>query len=505
MIAPEVARGTEAYRECIESTADRLTALDATFLELEEADECAHMHIGAVMVLEPRPAGGAPPIDLVRAEVMARLPRLPRYRQRLSSPRTGGLRWPTWDPDQAFDVAHHVLHAGLPAPGGIDELRGWAEEYFSTRLDRNRPLWEMVVIELADGRWALVSKTHHCLVDGVGSVDAAKALLDLERNPERPDEEAVAGVSGTSEPVRESNGNGGLDPRRLAGGAVRAAGSALGVASSLAHAAASTLERAASPHRLAEALRQSEAVVEVLVRDELQPAPSVSINNPIGAHRRLAVLTVPLEDLKRIRAALGGTVNDAVLAAASGGLRELLLARGEELPAEGLRAMVPVNIRPAADRLALGNEISSLFVHLPVAEAEPIERYRLQLEEAEGLKSGNQAIGSRGLVALAALAPPAMHSFLARSLFATRLFNVTITNVPGPQQPLYAMGSEVVEIWPLVPLAADHAIGLAVLSYNGNLHFCLNADHDSVPDLDLLRDGIGSEIDRLSELAAERA
>jgi WS/DGAT/MGAT family acyltransferase len=244
-------------------------------------------------------------------------------------------------------------------------------------------------------------------------------------------------------------------------------------------------------------------VVEVLIRDEIVPAPPASINRPIGAHRRLAVLAVPLEDLKRIRAGLGGTVNDAVLAAAAGGLRGLLIARGEDPPARGLRAMVPVNIRPAADRLALGNQISSLFVHLPVAEADPIERYRSQLEEAEGLKSGSQAIGSRGLIDLAALAPPALHSFLARSLFASRLFNLTITNVPGPQQPLYVIGSQVTEIWPLVPLAAEHAVGLAVLSYNGTVHFCLNVDHDSMPDLDLLRDAIGEEVATLLTLASE--
>lgn len=489
---------------------DQLTALDATFLELEEADECAHMHIGAVMILEPQPSGGAPPIDRVRVEILTRLASLPRYRQRLSEPRTGGLRWPAWEPDDRFEIDHHVSEAGLPAPGGVEQLRSWAEEYFSVRLDRSRPLWELVVVALADGRWALVSKTHHCLVDGVGSVDAAKVLLDSERDPDPagesiPGREEVAdGVPDESPepPVQRDNGDG-LSPRALAGSVIRAAAGGLGAASSIVNSAANVVERVADPQRLAETLRQSEAVVEVLIRDEIVPAPSVSINRPIGAHRRLAVLAVPLENLKRIRAGLGGTVNDAVLAAAAGGLRRLLIARGEELPAGGLRAMVPVNIRPAADRLALGNQISSLFVHLPVAEADAIERYRSQLEEAEGLKSGSQAIGSRGLIDLAALAPPALHSFLARSLFASRLFNLTITNVPGPQQPLYAIGSEVTEIWPLVPLAAEHAIGLAVLSYNGTVHFCLNADHDSVPDLDLLRDAIGEEIETLLALAAE--
>ena len=487
-------------------SAERLTALDATFLELEEADECAHMHIGAVMLLEPRPGGGAPPLGVVRNEIVARLGRLPRYQQRLSSPRTGGLNWPEWEADPEFDIAHHVRAEGLPAPAGTEELREWAGEYFSIRLDRYRPLWELVVLELGDGRWALASKTHHCLVDGVGSVDAAKAMLDVERTgtPVTEDE-----GDDRSEPQADRNGadgsaegrRAGLDlrgvarlPLRAAGGAMRAASAALG-------AAASTIERVTDPHQLAETMRQSRAMVELLVRDEVVAAPTVSLNGPIGAHRRLAVIEVPLEKLKGIRAGLGGTVNDAVLAAATGGLRALMIERNESLPEQGLRAMVPVNIRPAADRLALGNRITTLYVHLPVAVEDPVERYRMQLEEAEGLKSSDQGIGSRALLDLTALAPPVIHSLLARSLFATRLFNVTVTNVPGPQVPLYAMGSEVQEIWPLVPLAAEHAIGLAVLSYNGSVFFCVNADHDSVPDLAVLRDAIETEIDTLADLA----
>lgn len=487
----------------MEPTAERLTALDATFLELEEADDCAHMHIGAVMLLEPRPGGGAPPLGRIRGEIVARLDSLPRYRQRLSTPRTGGLNWPDWETDPDFDIAHHVRAEGLPTPAGTDELREWASEYFSIRLDRYRPLWELVVLELDDGRWALASKTHHCLVDGVGSVDAAKALLDTERagTPVAEDNGLSEQVdqNGSGSPAEE--GSAGLDLGALARLPLRAAGGAMRVASAALGTAASALEQVTDPHRLAETMRQSRAMVELLLRDEFVAAPTVSLNGPIGAHRRLAVIEVPLETLKEIRAGLGGTVNDAVLAAATGGLRALLIERGESLPEQGLRAMVPVNIRPAADRLALGNRITTLFVHLPVAVAEPIERYRSQLEEAEGLKSSDQGIGSRALIDLTAMAPPVIHSFLARSLFATRLFNVTITNVPGPQMPLYAMGSEVVGIWPLVPLAAEHAIGLAVLSYNGTVYFCINADHDSVPDLSVLRDAIEAEVESLAERA----
>jgi WS/DGAT/MGAT family acyltransferase len=240
----------------------------------------------------------------------------------------------------------------------------------------------------------------------------------------------------------------------------------------------------------------------VLIKDEVVAAPHTSLNEPIGTRRSLAVLSVPLDELKEIKRRLGGSVNDVVLAATAGGLRELLRSRGEALPGQGLRAMVPVNIRSATERLALGNRITSLFVHLPVAEADPLDRYQRQVEEAEGLKAGSQATGSLGIINLAAHAPPVVHSFLAQGLFATRLFNVTITNVPGPQFPLYAFGSRMQAVWPLVPLAANHGVGLAVFSYDGELYFCLNADRDSVPDLDVLATGIRRSIDELRSLAS---
>ena len=262
--------------------------------------------------------------------------------------------------------------------------------------------------------------------------------------------------------------------------------------------AGETASAAAHPRQ---ALAHSRALVEVLIRDELVSAPRTSINDPIGAHRSLAVLEVPLVRLKRIRSELGGTVNDVVLAATSGGLRKLLLAREEEPPSEGLRAMVPVNIRAASEHLQMGNKITSLFVHLPVAEEDPRRRFERQMAEAETLKSGSQAQGSRTMIDLAAHLPPMLHTFLARSLFATRLFNVTITNVPGPQQPLYCLGSRMLAVWPLVPIAAEHGVGLAVFSYDGTLFFCLNADRDTMPDLDVLREGIEQSIEELAELA----
>jgi WS/DGAT/MGAT family acyltransferase len=489
---------------------DELSALDATFLELEEADQSAHMHIGGVIVLEPRESGGAPPIDAIRRDVIARLPDLPRYRQRLSSPHTGGLHWPSWEEDRSFSVERHVRAAGLPAPGGLDELLDWAGEYYSQRLDRTKPLWELVVLELADGRWALVSKTHHCMIDGVGSVDMAATLLDTE--PERRAPENGSGDGSVSaragsilerNPMRPSLARSAVStiarPMLALGHAgVRTAQAGLGAAESLVGAAR-------HPARARDALHRSRALAEVIVRDEVIAAPECSLNRPISGKRQLAVISAEVAELKQVKNRLGGTLNDVVLAATAGGLRRLLRERGEELPAVGLRAMVPVNVRTEADRLAMGNRVSSLFVHLPIAEADPRRRYERQMEEAESLKAGSQSTGTTALMDVTSHMPPVIHSFVARSMYATRLFNLTITNVPGPQQPLYYFGSKIEEIWPLVPIAAEHAVGIAVFSYDGKLYFCINADRDTVTDLDVLNRGIADSLVELGELAAEPA
>lgn len=476
---------------------EQLTALDATFLELEEADQSVHMHIGGVVLIDGIDGRGAPPLERIRADVLARLPVLPRFSERLSSPSTGGLHWPSWEADPDFDVSRHVFAAGLPAPGGRRELLEWAGEFYSQRLDRTRPLWELVIVELADGNWALITKTHHCMVDGVGSVDIGKTLLDTQPEPSPPPEAAPRPPEATA-PRGRSRLPSLLRP---AEGLTRAG---LRLARTGLHAAESAAGMAAHPRRAAEAVSRARALAELVVQDEVIPAPPTSLNEPIGAKRRLLVLEAELDDLRRIKSVLGGTVNDVVLAAAAGGLRRLLLAREEPLPEQGLRAMVPMNVREAGERLALGNRISSLFVHLPVSADDPAERYSLQLEEAEGMKAGTQAMGSSTLLDLTEHMPPVLHSFVARSLFATRLFNVTITNVPGPQTPLYCFGSRVREIWPLVPIAAEHAVGLAVFSYDGTLFFCLNLDRDSCTDADVLAEGIADSLAELGALAGDK-
>jgi diacylglycerol O-acyltransferase len=464
---------------------DQLTALDATFLELEQADDSALMHIGAVLVFEPLPGGGTPAIGDVRKHLEQQLDLLPRYRQRLGVPRTGGLSWPSWECDQRFEIEAHVRHATLRSPGDEREFLDWISDFYSHRLDRSRPLWETVLLDgLAHGRWALVSKTHHCLVDGVGSVDVVNLLLDAEPIPREAPAPHAARVQASVEA-----GHGWL-PRPPA-----AVGQAAGAGVAAARAGAHALMH---PR---EALERSRAVIDLLVRDELIAAPRSSLNVPIGATRQIATVHVELDQLQQVRSALGGKVNDVVLCAATGALRRLLLARGEDPPRQGLRAMVPVNIRREGDHGELGNKVSTLFVELPVAEADPLRRYELVRAAAEKRKAGGQAFAASAVTGLTELAPPVLHASLARSLYARRLFNVTITNVPASPRRGYAFGAPMVDVVPIVPLAAEHAVGIAVVSYAGGVTFGLYADRASMPDLHVLRDGLTTSLQELAALA----
>ena len=487
---------------------EHLTPLDATFLELEEADESAHMHIGGVMVFDPLPDGGSPSREELCQHLASRLGQLPRYRQRLSEPHTGGLSWPDWEDDPAFDMDRHVARAALPAPGGGEELLEWASGFFSQRLDRHRPLWEMALVEgLADGRWALAHKTHHSMVDGVGSVDVGQLLLDAT---------ADAAQGAPSSRSFASGASGGDAPRPVDAHRPSVAQStAPGSRASLAHAWAGLLPVDTIVHAAQmgargvlhprEALRSARSALGLIVREELlHAAPHTSLNGPIGTRRRFEVVCVPLADLKEIKRSLGGTINEVVLTVTASGLRAMLQSRGETPPTQGLRAMVPMNLRVASDHLALGNRISSLFVDLPVAEPDPLRRYRETVTRSEALKSdGQQAAGTTAVIQLAGLAPPVIHVAIAQALYATRLFNVTVTNVPGPQQTLYAFGAPLRAVYPLVPLAAEHTVGVAVLSYDGNAFFGVVADRDAVPDLKVLLNAMGASVEEL--LAVARA
>lgn len=458
---------------------ERLTPLDTAFLELEEGDESAHMHIGWTMIFDPLPEGGAPSVERIRELLGRRLKMLPRFERRLSSPRVGRFSWPSWEPDQGFDIANHVRHATLPEPRDEGELLEWLGDFYSHRLDRAHPLWEMTLLDsLEDGRWAIAAKVHHSLVDGISGASVATAILDAAQNPAADEEEMPV------EPPQDGHENEGRSLLSTIAGSARAG-----------------LDVALHPDKLTAVLSRSRSVAEVLVHDELVPAPHTSLNVRIGGTRRLAVTGVPLSDLKLIKRCLGGTVNDVVLAATGGGLRRLFEHRGDSMDADRIRAMVPVSLRRASELLALGNRVSSLFVELPVAEPNPLLRYHKTVAAAEELKNGDLAKGAEALVQLAGAAPPLIHGVVARLAFTPRLFNITITNVPGPQATFYAFGAPLRRVVPLVPIFAGHAVGVAVVSYDGQVTFGLNADRSRVTDLDVLRTGIEESLTELRQLA----
>ena len=477
---------------------EHLSPVDATFLELEEVDDSAHMHIGAIMVFDPAPDGSVPTREQLGRHLAHRLGQLPRYGQRLSAPHTGGLSWPAWEDDPDFDLKRHIAHAALPAPGGERELSEWSSQFFSQRLERQRPLWEMTLLEgLAGGRWALATKTHHCMVDGVGSVDVGHVLLDVAPEGVGAPEESDGGPSDATEPSAVAETAPATyapqPPHSPSPSALERAREGLeGFAplTAVAHATHLAVHGALHPR---EALSNARATVELLVQEELHGAPRTSLNEPIGTRRRFEVVRIPLDDMRAIKNSLGGTINDVALTITASGLRAVLLGRGEPLPAQGLRAMVPMNVRMASEQLALGNKITSLFLDLPVAEPSTLERYFEIVARSRALKSaGAQAAGTTGVMEISGLAPPIIHSAIARALYATRLFNVTITNVPGPQQTLYAFGAPLREVHPLVPLAAEHAVGVAIVSYDGNAFFGVVADRDAVVDLDVMLEAMRS-------------
>jgi diacylglycerol O-acyltransferase len=459
---------------------EQLSMLDTMFLELEQFDESAHMHIGAALIFDPLPDDETPDVTALREHVGERIEMLPRFTQQLSASQAGPLTWLTWEPAQAFDLDSHVHRATLPAPGGEAELYEWLGDFWSHRLDRHRPLWEMTLLDgLEGGRWALATKTHHCLVDGVGSVDIGNALLDTspEGTPARS-QPPPAGSGNGDEPAGQGRGRFWLSPGLVVRGARAGIGAAL------------------HPRESFDRVR---AAAELIVREEVIGAPGSSLNGPMSGTRLYATVRLDLDDVKATKTRLGGTVNDVVLAICAGGLRHLLLSRGDEIPERSLRAQVPVNIRRDEKEHSLGNELTSLFVELPVDEADPQARYRRVVERAEQLKAGSQRSGGKTIVDVADMGPPLAGALLARSMFGgTRMFNLTITNVPASRERLYALGAPLVDVLPLVPLFAGHTIGIAVVSYAGQMVFGLNADRVGAPDVGVLAEGIERSFAELS-------
>jgi diacylglycerol O-acyltransferase / wax synthase len=440
---------------------DRLTAVDAGFLAQEGAN--AHMHIGAVMVFEGPPPAFADFADHVRG----RLHLVPRYRQKLAFPPLETGR-PLWVDDPNFNLEYHLRHSGLPEPGSEEQLRALAARIHSQQLDRTKPLWEMWLVQgLDDGRWGLISKTHHAVVDGIAGMDLATVLFDLEPVPPALPHEG--------EPWA---------PRPQPSAASLAARGIQGLVKLPFSLAGRAMEAATRPNASLHAAREAVEGVAEVAWAGLNPAPDTPLNVPIGPHRRFAMVRCELADFKLVKNAFGGTVNDAVLGTVAGGLRRWLHLRGVRTDGLELRALVPVSIRAPAERGHAGNRLAVMRGPLPVYIEDPVARLGAVRQAMDGLKESKQAVGAEVLTSVQNLAPPTILAQASRMNFSTRLFNLLVTNVPGPQFPLYALGRELQELFPVAFLPDNHALAVAIISYNGGIDFGLLGDYDAMPDLD---------------------
>jgi diacylglycerol O-acyltransferase / wax synthase len=461
---------------------DRLTAVDASFLHQEGPD--SHMHVGALVTLE----GPAPAMHEFLDSLRGRLHLVPRYRQKLAFPPAATGR-PLWVDDADFSLEYHVRHTALPAPGSEEQLRNLLARIYSQQLDRHKPLWELWVVEgLNDGSWALITKTHHALIDGIAGIDLATVMFDITpvpREVEHPDR--------PWQPHREP-------------AAVDLLASGLRGAL---RAGVKVVERAvdtvAHPTRSAEAAMEAAEGIGEVMWATLNPAPPTPLNVPIGPHRRFVGVRARLGDFKLVKDVYGGTVNDVVLAVVSGALRRWLRGRGVRTEGLELRALVPVSLRQDHERQQLGNRIAAMRGPLPVYVADPVQRLRAVQKSMGELKTSKQALGAEMLSKLEDFAPPTLLGVASRLNFSTRLFNLIVTNVPGPQFPLYVLGREMQTVFPIAFLPREHGMAIAIISYNGWLNFGLLGDYDALPDLETFAEALEASVDELVSLAqAER-
>jgi diacylglycerol O-acyltransferase / wax synthase len=457
---------------------ERLSTLDSSFLYLEEPD--TPMHVGGVLVLEKIPGG----VEALATLIEARLSLVPRYRQRVAQV-PGHLANPVWVDDPDFDIAFHVRRSGLPRPGSEAQLLDLVSRLMSRPLDRTRPLWEAYLIEgLTGNRVAVVTKTHPALVDGLSAVDIGQVLLDV--SPDAP----------APEPVE-------WQPRRVPTGRqllVEALDEYVSRPSSVLETARDAITDVRST-----AARLSGMAGGLLrtARSTVLPAPNSPLNAAIGRQRRVAVARAELADVKRIRREHGGTVNDVLLTVVTGALREWLLSRGEPVVAgTSMRALVPVSLQD--DETSGRDRVSSFLVDLPVGEPNPRVRLARLSYAMRGVAAHGQSVSADNLIALTGFAPSTLHALGARAArgLSRRLFNLVVTNVPGPQLPLYAAGSQMLEVFPFVPLARGQGLSIGMTSYNGRVFFGLNADRDGVGDVDVLADLIEQEVGELAESAS---
>jgi diacylglycerol O-acyltransferase / wax synthase len=458
-------------------SSDRLTGLDASFLHLEDAT--AHMHVAGVCIFE----GSPPPYEELLEAIDRRLGLVPRYRQRLAFVPFGQGR-PKWVDDPHLNLRYHVRSTALPAPGSEEQLRELAGRVFSQQLDRDKPLWEIWLVDGLDGdRFAMLSKTHHALVDGISGVDIMSVLFDTSAEPAAP---ADTGDRWLPRPLPS--------PAQLLAEALVERAT---VPTEIARSIRAVLR---GPRLVAEGVRDAAVGVGAMAWAGLNPAPASPYNKSIGPHRRFTWVRVNLTDVKAIKNELGGTVNDVVLATVAGALGKHLRRRGQNTDGLELKAMVPVSVRADVERGALGNRVAAMMAPLPVWCQDPVARLDIVREELKGLKSGGQAVGAQVLTQLSGFAPATVMGQASRVMARQRFFNLVVTNVPGPQIPLYLAGKRMVDTFPMVPLAKNQALGIALLSYAGRINFGLVGDFDLMWDLEDFTEDVR---DSLAELAAE--
>jgi diacylglycerol O-acyltransferase / wax synthase len=459
---------------------DRLTGLDASFLHLER-DGTTHMHVASTTLFE----GPAPRYTEFRDHIESRLHLVPRFRQKLRFVPFGMGR-PVWVDDPHLNLAYHVRHTALPAPGSEEQLRVLAARIFSQQLDRSKPLWELWLVEgLKGGRFAIVGKTHHCMVDGISGVDITTVLFDTEREPAEtsPLERWIpAPEPSDAQLLAETLVQRAVDPREVVRGirlVVRAPRRALQMATEAALAAGTFAWTGIA-------------------------APPSPFNFEVGPHRRFAWVRASLADMKHVKNQLGGTVNDVILAAVAGALGRYMRARGQQTVGVELRAMVPVSVRMSEEHGALGNRVTTMMAPLPVWCEDPVRRLEIVKRSMGDLKQSKQAMGASVLTQLADFAPPTLAGQAARLQSRQRFFNLVVTNVPGPQFPLYLMGRRMERVFPMVPLAKNQGVCVGIMSYDGQVNFGLIGDYDGMADLDDLARNLEASMADLLEAAGGR-
>jgi diacylglycerol O-acyltransferase / wax synthase len=463
---------------------ERLSALDASFLYLEKPS--THMHVAGLGILDPstRKDGPLTEQDLARL-ITERIHLVPRFRQKVVIPPFGAGR-PVWVDDEGFDLSFHLRRTALPSPGGRRELAEFVQRVHSRPLDRTKPLWEMYLIEgLEDGYVAVLSKSHHAMIDGLGGMDIATVLFDFTEESQRLEPQPWAPRPGPS----------GRDLFFEA------------VADQLRNPVHALMEGTgrilrAPQEALAEAGRLLGGVRSLLA---LGQAPAGPFNVPVGPNRRFAMAEVPVADAKAVKNALGGTVNDVLLAAVAGALRTLLRQRGERVTGQTLRAMVPVSTRGEATAHALGNQVSMFFVDLPIGVSDPARRLRRITGATRELKTSHQAMAATAIMNSAQWAPPTLHGLAARLVARQRFVNLIVSNVPGPQVPLYLDGARLMVAFPVLPLGETMALSVAVTSLSGVLGFGFTTDWDSGADIDTMAEGLLQSFEELKKAAEARS